>query len=374
MRKSLLLLAVSLISVAACSTGDDSDLHYNDVEVKSPDDGFEGDSEFYAANAQEYYGAGDYIRALDQFERQLKLDPTSRPGRLGLSLSTYQIGLDQAARGRLGDAEARFTRAESILRELWNGQLVADTEIADDFNWKACLGLAMTERAIAALERRYIEAIDRRITRNEDPKRRAEMLTEQKRHDERRQHYGREALDKFERLARMKNAAPDALLNLGEMHLVVGNEVSAERAYLDYLDIAKQSVEMWNQKRVAAPDEYKSRNELRAALEVIKRKQDQATEKTVGVLERLAEIKFRKRNYADCIGYLKEALALDPARYQLHVPLAECYEHLENDEKALEHIDLFIRSTPGFTEDTQRAYKLRSRLLQKLGRSDVEGQ
>lgn len=371
MRYALLALSFCFFTLGSCSTGGDEGLHYNEVETANPKDSFEGDADFYAANAEEYYGAGEYARALDQFEKQLKLDPQSRPGRLGMALANYQIGLDQAARGRLGDAETRFKKSEETLRPMWNGQLGDDTSTPDDLNWKCCLGLAMTERAIAALEKRYIDLLDQRVTRSEDPTRRREMLAEQTRHDERRQHYSREALDKFERLSRMKYAAPEALLNLGEMHLVVGNEVSAERAYLAYLDIAKKNVEQWNQRRLEAPDQYKSRNELKAALDVIKQKQTAATHKTVGVLERLAEIKFRKGNYADCIGYLKEALGLDPSRYQLHVPLAESFERLENNEKALEHIDLYIRATPGFTEDTQRAYKLRSRLLQKLGRPDV---
>ncbi len=367
MRTHLPLVLLALLSVAACSSGGSSDLEYTDVETRQ-DGNFKGDADDYFNNAQNYYGAGDYYRALDQFEKQLKLVPDSRQGLLGTAYCRYNIGRNLAARGRLLDAADQMAKAEETFSRLWNGELVRDTTIDDDFNWKACLGLAMTERAIAALEKQHIDLIDRRLEGIRDASRSAEARKRQKQHEERRAHYLRLCFSKLQRLAQMQNAAPDALLNLGDVQLIRGNESAAERAYLDYLAIARHSVERWRKRREEAHETFKSKNELNRALSAIKVKEESATRKTVNVLVHLAEIKFSRQNYADSLSYLKDAMDLDPNRRELNVPMAECYDRLGNYEQALEHINLYIKSSPSFSRDTQRAFRLRSQLLKKLDR------
>lgn len=365
--RTKLLLALFACLLAACgSDGSNNELEYTEL-AEGGEEEFKGDAEDYFNNAQEYYSAGDYYRALDQFLKQLQLVPDSRPGKLGESYSRYNIGRNLATRGRLLDAEVQFKEAEKGFGSLWNGSLVTDTLVADDFNWKACLGLAETERARAALEKQRIDLIDRRLEGIRDNAERSKALEQQQTFANNRMVKLNHCFEKFRRLAQMQNAAPDALLNLGDVQLIRGNESAAERAYLDYLAIARTSVERWNKARAEAHRTYKSKKELEIVLAEMKRKEEGATKKTVGVLTQLAEIKFSRQNWGDSLSYLKDAMDLDPERHELNVPVAECYDRLGNYDKALVHIDRYIQTSPSFSKDTQRAFRLRSQLLKKSG-------
>ncbi len=373
MRSKLLFVLFAGLLVCACGSSESGNLEYADVDQKDPSGKFHGDADDYFANAQKYYGAGDYHRALDQFGKQLKIAPDDRPGQLGQAFSHYQVGLGLAQRGRLLDAAESMKRAESGFTKIWNGKLVKDTTIEDDFNWKSCMGLAMTERAIAALEKKKIDMIDRRLNGISDQGKSAKARTQQKRHEEQRMHYLRRSFEKFQRLSQMQNTAPEVLLNLGDIQLIRGNESAAERAYLDYLAIARHSVEVWNKRRQEAIETYKSKNERNRVLAIMKRKEESATKKTVDVLVHLAEIKFSRQNWGDSLSYLKDAIGLDPERQSLNVPIAECYDKLGDYDQALVHIGRYIQASPSFDKDTQRAFQLRSELLKKRGDTSTNG-
>ncbi len=365
---SLLLIGTLLLS---CSSNSSNELSYGDVEKKQTNDGiFQGDADDYFNNAEKYYGAKDYARALDQFEKHLKLKPESRAGQLGAAYSHYYMGIQSGERGRLQEAANQMKLAETGFKNLWNGKLVKDTTIEDDFNWKSCLGLAVTERAIAALEKKRIDLLDRRLTQIKDSTESKEALKRQSQYAEKRMHYLRSSFAKLQYLAQMQNTAPEVLINLGDLHLIRGNEAAAERAYLDYLTIAKNSVKFWNAQRQSAQDKYKTKTELNAALTTIKQKEESATRKTVNVLVHLAEIKFSRQNWGDSLSYLKEAMNLDPERQSLHVPMAECYDRLGNYDQALVHINQYIQTSPSFSKDTQRAFRLRSELIRKQGKKN----
>ncbi|MFT7617930.1 MAG: tetratricopeptide (TPR) repeat protein [Planctomycetota bacterium] len=367
MRTKLLLIVLAGFLAISCTTSEEStELRYGNVEDEG-DYEFKGDAADYFSNAQEYYGAGDYGRAMDQFYKLVQASPEHRPGRLGLSYSQYYVGLNMAYRGRLNEASRMVTKSEEGFKSLWNGKLGGDTTIEDDFNWKACLGLAMSERAIASLEKMSIDLIDSRLTGIKDTAKRNDALSRQATHSERRSHYLRESFNKLENLARMDNAAPEVLLNLGDIYLIRGNEVAAERSYLQYLEIARTSVETWNQRRLDAHKNFKTKKELTQALGTMKSKEESATKKTVDVLVHLAEIKFSRKNWGDSLSYLKDAMDLDPERQALHVPMAECYDKLKNYDQALTHINQFIQSSPSFSKNTQKAFRLRSQLIQKRG-------
>ena len=367
MRNQLPFVLLALLLMVSCGSTESNDLEYADVDENNPTGEFHGDAKDYFANAQEYYGAGDYPRALDQFTKQLKIDPDSRPGQLGFSFSNYQLGLALAKRGRLADAADALKTAEEGFTKLWNGKLVKDTTIDDDFNWKACMGLAMTERAIAAIEKKHIDIIDQRLNGIGDHSLSAQALARQKQHEEKRMHNLRASFSKLQRLAQMQNAAPEVLLNLGDLQLIRGNESAAERAYLDYLAIARNSVEIWNKRRQEAVENIKSKNERNRVLSIMKLKEESATKKTVDVLVHLAEIKFSRQNWGDSLSYLKDAIDLDPERQALNVPIAECYDKLGNYDQALVHISRYIQASPSFSKDTQRAFRLRSELVKKRG-------
>ena len=368
MRITTLLLLFALLAVGACETTPDGELAYAEVEEQTPGE-FEADADFHKQSAQSYYQAGDYRRALSQFRKWLEKQPDDPYARMGEAYCLYFIGAELAARGALVRADKLFDEAHAALEQLrseTDGEIEASTQTGEGLKWKIFMGLALVERARGALARTQFDALDARAAQVRDPKELEQLLAHQEELLRRRSDYSRKALERFRRLARMEYPAPEALHNLGDLELVLGNEDAAERAYLAYLNIAKRSVDAWDARRKKVAEMYESKHDLKVALDAIDRKQASALAKTVAVLERLAEIKYRRANYADAIGYLEQALELKPDLYRLHVPLAECYTELADYGKALEHIDVFIRSSEGFDDDTRKAYKLRSKLLREM--------
>ena len=370
MRKSLPILFLVILPLASCGSGGiegSEDLTYGEVDREAAPEGFEGDAEFYATNGQRFYEGGDYPAALTQFRKQLSKDPTSTSGRLGEAFSLYQLGKERAKVGSLKEADARFEAAREVFEKLANElPLEADTTDGDGFGWKSRLGLAMTDCASAALARRQLDRIDASITGITNPADRRRAKQAQGDLRELRNRRNAIALERFSQLATMNNAAPDSILYEGDMHIILGNERQAERSYFRYLDLCRNSVKSWEERRKQAPDHIASKNELKLTLQQIEIKRSSAVAKTVGVLSQLAEIKFRRANYADSLELLEEAIATDPERYDLHVPIAECNDKLENKVKALEHIEVYLRSVEGFDANARKASKMRARLIEEL--------
>lgn len=369
-----IILVLMAACVAGCaSNGDAGELDYAEVE-QSGDGNFEADPDYYADNAQRFIQAGEYRRALTQFRKVLEQDPNDNLSRLGEGYCLYHIGLDLAARGSLDRASRSFQQAEGVFANLWvdraGESLERSTQDPEAWHWKSLLGLAETERAIASLAKVELDRIDAALPRIEDPEKVRSGLERQTKLRKRREIYNRKARERFSALSSMEYPAPDSLLNLADIEYVIGNEPAAERAYLDYLSLTERSVEIWDERRDEAMKNLESKSERRVALAAIEKKRESALEKNLKVLQQLAEIKFRKGNYGASLEYLERALDIDPERYVLNVPMAECHYELGSFEKGLEHIDRYIRLSEEFDDDTHRAYKLRSKLVNGLERVD----
>ncbi|HGY89685.1 MAG TPA: tetratricopeptide repeat protein [Planctomycetes bacterium] len=364
-----LALGLALLLLWSCGTngGTDKNLHYSDVENPPTKEGFQGDASLFAANAQRFYDAGDYLAALQQFRKQLEKDPTAVDGRLGEAYSLYKLGVNLAARGAYKEANRRLEEAldnfEKLSREI---PMERDTLEGDGYGWKVRLGLALSERALGALAKRQWDRIHSAILSMEDPSEVIKARAAQKVLLKRRVDYNERALEHFRELAAMGHPAPDVILNVADMELIAGNESLAERYYLSYRDIARRSVESWDRRQREAPDQIESKNELERVLSTIEAKRRSAVEKLVKVLERLAEMRFDRGEYAEAASLIEEALKAQPDLVRLHVPMAEILEKQGKYRAALEHIDIYLRSLDSFDENAKKAAKLRSRLLDEL--------
>lgn len=370
--KWIIVCLLVAFSGACASDGKSNDLVYGDVE-RDENGEFSADPDYYADNAQRFFQAGDYRRSLTQFRHVVELRSEDDLARLGEAYCLYNIGKEQAARGAFDRAGTSFERAEAKFGTLWleraGGDLEKSTLDAKGWHWKALLGLAETERAIASLAKLESDRIDQSLPHRKDREKIDAELAQQAKLRKRRDIYTRKSRERFVTLCAMDHPSPDCLVNLGDLELIVGNEPAAERAYVQYLDVAQRSVDVWDSRREEAVKNLKSKTELEVTLAAIDAKREGALKKTIGVLEQLAEIKFHKRNFTAALEYLERALDIDPDRYVLNVPIAECHYELGSYEKGLEYIDRYIRLTPEFDDDTHRAYKLRSKLVDGLANS-----
>lgn len=125
----------------------------------------------YLENAAQYYDAGHYLRAYQQWGRVLELDDGEERARLGQGMALYQLGREESA-----DGVARLAAAEDALGKLRNGEIAA--------SWKADLGFGLVQLRWAELyarktrkfeadlkEGREVDAAEVALCRAEVPKR-----------------------------------------------------------------------------------------------------------------------------------------------------------------------------------------------------------
>lgn len=359
--------AATLSLLPACASDDPPDLEDSPVlsTEKGPD--FEADAELYRHNAQAYYQAGDYFRALDQLRKAIKKDPGSKAARVGEALCLYNLGFNAAALGNTKDAATRLRAAEEKAEALIDEPLPRSTVEGDGLAWKSHLVLAMTQRALARLDRMVINGIDAQLA-GASASERERMLEERKKRGIHEQELEEKALAGFRRLAAMEFAAPDAILNLADMELAGGNRRAAIEQYGRYLEIARRNIDNWNRSRKEWTEQLQSEKYQLEAQREIDAKLESVVGKAVDVLKRLAHVEFVEGAHQDSLAHLLEAARLDPSRNDLNVPIAENHLRLGSHEEALAHIDAYIAGTSAFDDNVRRAYRLRSEILKELGR------
>jgi len=363
--RQFVFLAIAVIFLSCGTTDQQPEM----ADVKVDSSNFKFDADYYGENAQRYYNENKYFEARDQFQKQLKLEPDSWAAAAGQAYCFYHIGRNFAVQGRLREAHRSLAEAEAIFTRTWNGEIEENTRSKEAHQWKLALGLAMTERAIANLDTVKMRQLNVKVLDPNEEKGVAarQELDQVTRH---RLDYYKKAGERLGRLTRMKFASPDAFLSLGEVLFILHDDKGAEKAFLDYLDLARNSIEFWEKQRYAAAETFSTRRDRQQTDAAITARLEGATAKTVNVLRRLAEIKFNRQDYASSLSHLTEAMKLAPANYQLHVPIAESHQGLRNYKEALTHIDLYIKSRSGFDDNTRKAYRLRSQLLKHLGMTE----
>ena len=397
MRKWSALIFSALCLASGCTSGPEDGVVNQSAttvdengEPTTRDSTFEADAGDYALNAERYYETGDYRRALSQFQKYKEKEPNSWGAALGIAYCRYQLGRQLVASGRFEDAHVQLSEAEVAFTERWNGGVEKKASDPAAYQWKACMGLGLTERAIANLDSIKLAAIESRLRNGVDGGT-AEVADQRRRLQNHRKEYYRRALEKFEALAKMQDASPDAFLNLGDLYVITGadlsnesalgngsglndvgparrgnaNRIKAERAYMTYLETAKRSVDNWEKMRRDAAERYPDRRSYEEAVALIEQKRSSATEKTVDVMIQVALIKYGSGDTQAALGYLRSAHELDPKRTWLHLNIAECYDRLADYDQALKHVDTYIAQSPAGDEGVRRAYKLRAEIAKK---------
>jgi tetratricopeptide (TPR) repeat protein len=316
----------------------------------------------YALNAEKYYDNGDYARALTQFLKYKEKDPKSWGAALGIGYCYLNLGLGLAADSRLEDAFGQFKKAEVAFTGQWDGTVEKSAADAKAFQWKACMGLALTERALGNLESLFIRGIESRATIERGSQTLQQEISERSR---KRTDYYQRSLAKFRKLITMEAPPPDAFLNAGDLEMVVNGPVRAEPAYLAYLEVAKESVESWKRRQRESVETFKDRRSFEEATFIIDKKLETATKKTVDVMIQLALINYTTGRYAESLQFLLDAQKLDPTRQSLHLNVAECYDKLGNQKEALKRIDEFLTLAVDGDPNVRRAYKLRSEITKR---------
>ena len=128
------------LALAACST-----LTTEDRQVASA----------YVENAAQYYDAGHYLRAYQQWDKALGIDPDEERAQLGQAMALYQLSREDSKEGL-----ARLTEAERRL------QVLRDAELGDQ-SWKVELAFALVQERWAELYERAIRVHELRVSQGQ---------------------------------------------------------------------------------------------------------------------------------------------------------------------------------------------------------------
>jgi Tfp pilus assembly protein PilF len=339
-----------------------------DGKQKTPE-GPQFDADYYAKNAKEYYGGGRYSQAKDQWQKQLTKDPDNWMARLGIAYSDYYLAQPYVTRGDLVSARKQAGAAEKGFRDVWGGNIEADTATADPKRpqWRAAIGLAMAQRMLGVLDQMESLRAEEVVRRGgPDAAKAAQRVGELQ--VDRDRHY-QDAIALFVQLANMQHASPDAIKNLGELYIVTKQDALAEQEFKRYLDMASRTHAEFEEKKKEAEKTY-GRGGLEVAEQLFEEKLTSNAQKQVSVRVDLAQLAWTRGDYNEARQQLETSIALQPDRKDLYLKLAEAENKLDMLETGVTHVDEFLRrSSAGgaeFDDDIRVAMKLRQEMEQKL--------
>ncbi len=360
------VVALWFVLIPACQSDEDVDRFRQDPSV------FKADRDDLIENAERYYARGAYHRALAQYGKLLKLEPSSWIARMGEGLCQYQLGKQLGGSGKLQDALVRFLTANKIFTDLWDGTVERSTQSEGSRQFKVCMSLAQNERATGFLDTLRLNQLEELLP-SASTEQAAEIQKEQARLRRHRHEVYASAKLKFRKLVAMEYPAPDAILNLADLELVTLQDDQAIIHYHAYLDLCRTSIARWCNVR-DHPDQFESgKNAQERVIMESKKKIASGTRKAVLVLEKLAAMSFKKSAYADAVKLLDEALRLDPSKVGLRVNLAECMGRLRQYQGAIRHLETFLRDSSPFDARKKKAVRMRADYLALLRKSETGG-
>lgn len=346
------------------------------------------EAEDYARNAKEYFEAGQWLRAREQWELQLQKQPGEWMAELGLASADHWLGSAALDQGRLRDARGLLERSDQAAAKLWDGSVEADTQSAapqPKAAWKAALYVALNRRALADLGftesrvlRQQAEALPRHEARTQDALARADRLEATARSQQ------AEALQVFLRLRRMAHPAPEVILHVAELQQRTGAVDEAESEFRIWLGLSAASLTQWTSQLDATSNvnDEKLRNLQR---EVIRGKIKSVQMKRIAVLVRLgnmaydrgenalraagttptaADISAAKRHFSLAVDDLNAAFATDESRIDLLLKTAQCQGRLEQWELGIANIERYERTRAqrgdAFDQDLSAAARLKA--------------
>jgi Tfp pilus assembly protein PilF len=355
------LLAV--LSAAACTSPPKS--------VQRQPEGPQFPPEYYSKNAKEYMDAGRYGQAKDQWQKQLSKDPDNFMAKVGIAYTDlYQSEDAITVRRDLDEGRKHLKTAEKEFREIWGGQVEADTEKVDPKRpqWKVGLGLALTTRALGYVDhldsQRQLEIAKRGGPEAEKARNRAaELLISSD------QAYA-DAVGLFHQLAYMQHASPEAIQNLGELYVVTKQDALAEKEFKRYLDISGRSYDEFLKRKAELDKQGMSPDVQDATNAALDAKLQSNARKQVKVMVDLADLAWGRADYLEAKPLLEEASKIQPDNIVLYIKLAQVEQKLDMLESALMHTNEFLRRSSqkrqDFGEDIRRAMQLRAELETRL--------
>lgn len=377
-----------------------------DPEMAEEKEGLKFDEEYYAQNAKEYFSGRQYGRARDQWEKQLQKNPGVWTARMGIAYCDYYIGARQVAQRDLKSGHQRLEQAEATFRELWSGELEDDAwkASATEPQWKAALGLAMTQRGLGLVKelqsRLYAQREAALGTANqaEAQSKRTEFRKRQHAFAKQRDEYYASSISLFERLCAMKNASPEAVKQLAELYLITEQDGKAETLFNSYLEMAESTAEKRREAKKNLEKEFSNLQGRQIANEFLDRQLRSNAEKQVAVRVKLAGVSYAKgydaeqqakqtqspkrqrlirvaahRHFNQALVHLGRARKLQPERLDLLVKMAQCEGELGLLDSAIDNLDQFIansaRGRQTYDADLNQAFRLKRELeLRKRAR------
>lgn len=366
MRISFALMALMFLLIAACQTEGDIERFRQDPSV------FKADRADLIENGERYYARGAYHRALAQYKKLLKLEPSFWVAHMGTALCHYQLGKQLGASGKLQDAYSRFQAANEIFSDLWDGTVESSTQLEGARQFKVCMSLAQNERATGFLDTLRLNQLEKFLA-SATGDRAVKIQAEQARLRKHRSEVYTSAILKFRKLVAMDYPAPDAILNLADLELVTLQDEQATIHYIAYLDLCRTSIARWRNVRDHPEALEAGKNGQERVILESNKKIVLATKKAVFVLEKLAAMYFKGQAYKDALVLLEEALKLDPSQIGLRVNMAECMGPLGQYRAAVRNLELFLLDSSPFDARKKKAVRMRAEYLAHVKKSDSSG-
>ena len=262
-----------------------------------------------------------------------------------------------------------MTIAEEAFRELWNGDVPADTytdDTSESLEWRAAMGLAMTLRGLG-----NVNGLDSRLQKQrlaalgpQEQDKAGEIREEiDKLRQYRSSNYGA-SVDLFERLVAMENASPEAIKHLADLYLVLERDDDAERQYRHFLELGRETWLARMQLKDQIAKEKGNEIRIQESTAFIDEKLDSNVRRRVEVVVNLAGLHWSKKHYAKSLEYLyEEAQKIDSERIDLLIKIAQCEGELGLYDSAIDHLDDFIvkssEKAEDWTDNLGEAYRMR---------------
>jgi len=293
----------------------------------------------YAGNGQRYFDGGKFAQAEDQFLKALEQDTYSHKANLGAAWSALHQGTPQ----KLQTAIERFDRTIDL-----NG--------SDSRAW---LGLGMAHAELGLRQLREAEAADEKHPQAKEPER-SRLTAEAKRLRGESARNFEEAKDALERTLKLHRDDPRALLALGNVAANQNDFAAAERHYRKYVDLARQTREIFQKRKSTAETE----EERKALVDKINRNvKDEGRARDM-----LAAIYFKQERHQDALAELNAILDIDAQPPDnVYLLRAQCLALAGQYGEAVQDVDRFLKYTSRkFDPMVEQAYKLKDEYSRKL--------
>lgn len=379
--RAFLLLAAALLPACALLPLSDPD------EGRNPQDP-QFDADYYAQNAKEYFDGDQFLRAREQWEQQLKLQPGNWMAQIGIASCDFHLGSLALDRGEIRYAEDRLGAAHKAAAALWDGKIEADAAQASNIpvaQWKAALVVAMAARGLSDCDtlRGRMENQRSASLGPQDPARQT-LATSAEKLGHSAATRRAEALQLFLRLDAMGSPTPEATLNVAELQVASNDAASGESSFRRWLQVSTSAREFW-QKQLEQCEQEPDQRVREAKRAVVNQKIQSVRAKRAAVLVRLGNIAYdqgeallttpgaqrdAKQHFSRAVDDLNGAMEAEPARMDVLVKLAQCQGRLGQFELATNNLERYIRTrseqADSWDENLNTAFRLKAEFAAHL--------